>query len=236
MFDSLREAQQWLHQGALDALNGFRAEGLAAAPALLASAFLFGLLHALLPGHGKAVLASFYAADGRWRSAVASSALLIAVHVGVAVILVLTGAAILQRTLVGAGRAPALEMASNALIALVGAWLLFRAVRPHVHHPRGSGPVLGAMTGLVPCPLTTFIMSFAVANDAVGAGLLLALAFGVGMIATVAAFPLGTILLRSRLRNIALVPAAVRTTLLRGVAVVSAGAILLLGLMPIVTG
>ncbi|MGE0210514.1 MAG: sulfite exporter TauE/SafE family protein [Parvibaculaceae bacterium] len=233
MINAVLEAQSSLHQGALDALNAFRTSGVGA-PALIASAFVFGLLHALLPGHGKAVLASFYAADGRWRGAVASSGLLIAVHVGVAVVLVLTGAAILQRTLVGAGRAPVLEMASNALIALVGAWLLFRAVRPHGPTPRGSGPVLGAMTGLVPCPLTTFIMTFAVANDAIGAGLLLAVSFGVGMIATVAAFPLGAVVLRSRLRAIAVVPAAARTIMLRSITAASAGAILLLGLVPLV--
>jgi ABC-type nickel/cobalt efflux system permease component RcnA len=32
---------------------------------LIGAAFGFGMLHALLPGHRKSVLASYYAGDGR---------------------------------------------------------------------------------------------------------------------------------------------------------------------------
>jgi nickel/cobalt exporter len=59
------------------------------------------------------------------------STILILTHVGSAVVLVLSGFVILQRTIGDAGRAPALEHASQALIVLVGLWLLWRAFRPH---------------------------------------------------------------------------------------------------------
>jgi nickel/cobalt transporter (NicO) family protein len=125
------DLQRWLYTGALESLNALRAAGVAGLPALIGAAFGFGMLHALLPGHDKSVLASYYAAGGRFLGALGSSTILILTHVGSAVVLVLSGFVILQRTIGGAGRAPALEHASQALIVLVGLWLLWRAFRPH---------------------------------------------------------------------------------------------------------
>jgi nickel/cobalt exporter len=168
------ELQRWLYTGALEALNAMRTAGVAGLPALIGAAFGFGMLHALLPGHGKSVLASYYAGDGRFQGALGSSTIMILTHVGSAVVLVLSGFVILQRTIGGAGRAPALEHASQALIVLFGLWLLWRALRPHSHDHDRSGPALAFVTGLVPCPLTTFIMTYAVANGLVASGLILA--------------------------------------------------------------
>jgi ABC-type nickel/cobalt efflux system permease component RcnA len=178
-------------------LNALQTTGLAGLPSLVVAAFGFGMLHALLPGHGKSVLASYYAGDGRWRGALASSTILIVTHVGSAVVLVMTGFALLQRTIGGAGRAPMLEHASHVLILLSGLWLLFRALRSHAHDEK-SGFALAFVTGMIPCPLTTFIMTYAMVHGAVGAGLILSGAFAVGMVVTVAAFPLLAIGLRTR--------------------------------------
>jgi ABC-type nickel/cobalt efflux system permease component RcnA len=156
------------------------------------------MLHALLPGHGKSVLASYFAGDGRWRGALASSTILIVTHVGSAVVLVMTGLALLQRTLGGAGRAPMLEHTSHVLILLSGVWLLFRALRSHAHYSEKSAFALAFVTGMIPCPLTTFIMTYAMVHGAVGAGLILSGAFAAGMVVTVAAFPLLAVGLRTR--------------------------------------
>jgi nickel/cobalt exporter len=193
------ELQRWLYTGALEALNALRTPGVAGLPALIGAAFGFGMLHALLPGHGKSVLTSYYAGGGHFLGAIGSSTILILTHVGSAVVLVLSGFVILQRTIGGAGRAPALEHASQALIVLVGLSLLWRAFRPHSHDHDRSGPALAFVTGLVPCPLTTFIMTYAVANGLVASGLILAGTFAAGMVITVAAFPLLAVLLRTRL-------------------------------------
>ncbi|MGH6856530.1 MAG: hypothetical protein ACRECP_02525 [Methylocella sp.] len=48
----------------IDALHELRTTELGGLSALVAAAFGFGKLHALLPGHGKAVLTSYYAGDG----------------------------------------------------------------------------------------------------------------------------------------------------------------------------
>ncbi|MFG1260998.1 hypothetical protein V5F79_27295 [Xanthobacter flavus] len=106
---TILDLQRWLYGGALDALNALRTVGVGGLPVLIGAAFGFGMLHALLPGHGKAVLASHYAGDGRLLGALGASTVLIHTHVGSAVLLVLGGFVVLQRTIGGAGRAPVLE-------------------------------------------------------------------------------------------------------------------------------
>ncbi|HQS47256.1 MAG: hypothetical protein B7Y12_00715 [Rhizobiales bacterium 24-66-13] len=233
--ETIFDFQHWLYGGALDALKGLPSIGVMGLPALVGAAFGFGMLHALLPGHGKSVLASYYAGDGRLRGALGSSLVLIVTHVGSAVLLVLSGYAILRRTIGGAGRAPALETASHILIALVGLWLLWRAFKPHGHDHGRSGPALAFVTGLVPCPLTTFIMTYAVANGLLVAGLVLSGMFAAGMVVTVAAFPLLAVLVRTRM-----VPLMTRTERLRTwtghvLEIAAASAVTILGLWPLIT-
>src|SRR3989442_1325748 len=87
----------------------------------------------------------------------------------------------LSTSIAGAGRAPALERASQILIVLIGLWLLWRAFRPHLDHHDRSAPLLAIATGLIPCPLTTFIMTYAATHGAVRWGLLLSALFAAGM-------------------------------------------------------
>jgi nickel/cobalt transporter (NicO) family protein len=227
------DLQRSLHSGAVDALKSLNSTGRAGLPALIGASFAFGTLHALLPGHGKSVLASYYAGEGGFRSALLSSVILIVTHVGSAVLLVLGGFIVLQRTIGGAGKAPALEHASQVFIALIGAYLLWRAMRPHTHHHGHSGPVLGFVTGLVPCPLTTFIMSYAAANGVIGAGLILAATFGAGMIVTVAAAPLLAVALRTRLLPAVSWSQQWQTRIAHGLEIASAVLVTIIGVVPL---
>ncbi len=232
---SVFELQRWLYSGALEALNALRTAGPAGVPPLIGMAFGFGMLHALLPGHGKSVLASHYAGEGRLPGAVGSSAILIATHVGSAVLLVLGGFALLQRTIGGAGRAPMLELASQILIVCVGLWMLSRALRTHSHDHDRSGPALGFVTGLVPCPLTTFIMTYAVTNGLLAFGLMLSGAFAAGMIVTVAAFPLLAVVLRTTLLPVIASTESFRSRAGRILEIAAALAVIVLGLWPLLT-
>lgn len=230
------ELQRGLYSGALDALDAMRTAGLAGVPALIAAAFGFGMLHALLPGHGKSVLVSYFAGDGRLLGAIGSSVVLIVTHVGSAVLLVLGGSVVLQRTIGGAGRAPGLEHASQILIIVIGLWLLWRAMRPHTHGQAGSGPALGFVLGLVPCPLTTFVMSYAVVHGLVASGLILSGAFAAGMIVTVAMFPLLAVLLRTRLMPLMAGTETLRGRIGRVLEVGGALAVVLIGLWTLLRG
>ena len=232
-FDSIFEVQRALYANVVQALNALQTGGAGALPPLAAAAFTFGMLHALLPGHGKSVLASYYAAGGRWRGAIDSSLVLIITHVGSAVALVLSGYAILRHTIGGAGRAPALEQASQILIVMIGLWLLWRTFRPHVHHHDRSAPLLAVAAGLVPCPLTTFIMAYAVANGAVQWGLLLSAVFASGMIFTVSLFPLMAVFARTRLLPFIARTKAIRNRVAPTVEVCAAVAVIVVGALPL---
>ncbi len=124
--------------------------------------------------------------------------MLVLTHVGSAAVLVLAGFTVIRATLGGVGRAPAFEFASAILVIAVGVWLFVRSVRhDHRHLAQNAGFVAFA-TGLVPCPLTTFVMVYSVANGIVMAGLLVTAAMAIGMIATICIFVGCTMLLRER--------------------------------------
>lgn len=144
----LVDLQRWLYSDAIEALNGVHAGAVGTLPLLLASAFGFGMLHALLPGHGKAVLTAYYAGDGKLTGAISSTVLLIVIHVGSAIALVLAGFAIYERTLGGAGRrAIELQHVSQMLIVAIGVCLLLNAL---LHQKRErSAPVLAVAAGFI---------------------------------------------------------------------------------------
>lgn len=98
-------------------------------------AALFGLVHAVMPGHGKTVLVSYFLSrPAKVIAGLSASVILVLAHVGSAVLLVLSGLILIQRTIGGVGRAPALEAASAVFIILIGVWLLYSALRHRHHH------------------------------------------------------------------------------------------------------
>lgn len=124
----------------------------AAAAAIVGASFLYGILHAIGPGHGKVVVASYLSTRrARFASALkmsgtvaAAQALSAIVLVGVlALILGTTGKTILSE-------AASLEFASYVAIAGLGLWMAWGALRPqaacgcglphghdHGHHHHG---------------------------------------------------------------------------------------------------
>jgi ABC-type nickel/cobalt efflux system permease component RcnA len=202
---NLIELQRWLYDGATEGLHTMAT---AADPSRLLGAMgfavLFGILHAMMPGHGKSVLATYHLGrPGHVLGGVASSVLLVLTHVGMAVVLVLTGFMVVRRTFVGAGRNFALETTSSVLIILIGLWLFVQSLRGHDHHDgRHQGRFLSIAAGFVPCPLTTFIMVYALAHGMVIAGLLVTLAMAAGMVLTISAFAVSSILFREGLFRI----------------------------------
>src|SRR5215216_1144930 len=112
----LFDVQGWLYGGASAKLKTLAA---GADPftlfAAMAFAALFGFVHALMPGHGKTVMVSYYLGrPASVLSSVGSSIILVLTHVGSAIVLVLAGLIVIRRTLGAAGRAPELETASAA--------------------------------------------------------------------------------------------------------------------------
>ena len=173
---------------------------------LLLSAFAWGAIHALSPGHGKAMVAAYLVGTrGTPRHAVALGAVVTATHtVGVfalgAVALALS-AYVLPEQLY-----PWLNLVSGALVLVVGAGVLRSRVRKrrhHHHHHHHHLPdrvswrgllAMGAAAGLIPCPSALVVLLGAVAQGQIALGMLLIVAFSLGLAATLTALGLAVVL------------------------------------------
>ena len=121
-------------------------------------------------------------------------------HVGSAVLIALAGVPLLSKALGSLGRAPALKTVSRTLLAVIGLWLVVRALRGGAHrHEERSGVMVGVTAGLVPCPLTLFAMVFAMSRGVPEAGLTFALAMILGVGFTLVTVALLTTFARDRL-------------------------------------
>lgn len=196
--DWLIAIQRWLYGGMAESMRS--ATDMTGLPALMSLAFLFGVVHALMPGHGKTVLVSYHIGRGaRWHEGLTTGTLLAVTHVGTVVVLMLAGVAVISRSLAAGGRVPPFELASAVLITLVGAYLVVRLLRPHSHAQLQDGRALAVATGLVPCPLTTFILTYALARGKLAIGLAAVLSMMLGVILTLA---VAAVLARERMTSV----------------------------------
>jgi ABC-type nickel/cobalt efflux system permease component RcnA len=71
----------------------------------MAATILFGAMHAIMPRHGKTVLVSYHLGQlGKMREGLANGAIVTLTHVGLAVVLVLAGFAVIIRAFAQGGR------------------------------------------------------------------------------------------------------------------------------------
>jgi nickel/cobalt exporter len=228
--DQLIAVQRWLYGGMAEGLNS--TADLNELPALVALAFLFGVIHAFMPGHGKSVLVSYHLGrPGRWPEGIATGTLLALTHIGSAVVLVLAGIAAISRSFAAGGRAPSFQVASAVLIVMIGAWLLVKSARMHDHGHERSGNALAVATGLIPCPLTTFILALAIAKGKLAVGLAAIGGMLAGVVTTLVVFAVTAIVVRDRLLPVLARTERVRFTIGKTLEVASAGAVIGLGLL-----
>lgn len=196
---TLISIQQWLYGGMGQGLGDVAGGNASAVLFAMAAAVLFGAVHALMPGHGKTILVSYHLGQPtRPLDGFVNGAILAATHVGLAVVLVLAGFAVISRAFAYGGRTPQFETASGVLIVLIGAFLLWRSLSSEHRASSGSGKTLAFVTGMIPCPLTTFILSYALARGMLAAGLLVTAAMTAGMIVAIGGIALAAAVFRNR--------------------------------------
>jgi nickel/cobalt exporter len=193
------EIQREIYGQVADAIRQFSAgAGWAALFGIFPMGIVFGAVHALTPGHSKSLLAAYVAGSpiGATR-ALLTALTLSATHVTVAVVIALFSLPLISLALGSVGRAPELEAISRALLALVGMWMLWRALYGHQHH-KHEGEAFGFFAGLIPCPLTLFVMTFAIARGVPQAGLVFSIAMIAGVAVTLSAIAVLVALVRER--------------------------------------
>jgi ABC-type nickel/cobalt efflux system permease component RcnA len=173
---------------------------------LLLAAFGWGALHALSPGHGKAMVAAYLIGTrGTARHAVALGATVTVTHtIGVFALGMVTLA--LSQYVLPEDLYPWLTLVSGLLVVGIGAGVLRSRLRkarrghshshhhshPHSqHHSHGPEELgwrgllgMGAAAGLIPCPSALVVLLAALSQHEVALGLLLITAFSLGLAGT----------------------------------------------------
>jgi nickel/cobalt transporter (NicO) family protein len=185
-------------------------------PVLIAAslAFLYGVVHALGPGHGKLVVVSYFLArEARIGRGLLMGLQIAVFHVISAMVVVALADVLLRRAFGGPpAEVTEVRIASYGLIALIGAVMLVQAVRRsrlrwagqavgdgccgHAHARGGEQGALSLGVGLVPCTGSMLILLYAMANDILLAGMLLVAAIAAGMAITMGALGLLSIVAR----------------------------------------
>ena len=169
-----------------------------------------GLVHALTPGHGKAVIFShFLGQPGNILAGLRVASLAALTHGTIAVLLVLATGRVISPLGRPTGAGAWVEVVAGAIVASIGALYAVLALRGlrrrgtpshgHGHEQEGSQAprsVLAIAMGLLPCPLTIIVVGSAVARGATGAGIALAAGISIGAAITIACFGLLGIALR----------------------------------------
>jgi ABC-type nickel/cobalt efflux system permease component RcnA len=206
---------------------------------LLLAAFAWGAIHALSPGHGKAMVAAYLVGTrGTARHALGLGAAVTVSHtIGVFALGVVTLA--LSQYVLPEDLYPWLNLASGLMVMAIGAAVLrarLRRARARHHHHHDHAPQelswkglvgMGASAGIVPCPSALVVLLGAIAQHQVALGLLLIVVFSCGLAATLSALGLAVVG-AGRLVDRVHVPAAAATTLpaASAVVIVAAGAAL----------
>ncbi len=194
--------------------------GLFALIGALGFAFAFGFLHAVLPGHRKSVLISYCIADNaRIVHGIALGFLFSVMHAVSAVVIVMVTMSLLEvaigSTIAQVSRIT--QIVSSVLligIGIVFCYMTGREIRnhhnEHDHHGHGAHvakptdlrmrrwvPVV-LSTGIIPCPITTALMLFAVSINAVALGVAAVIALSAGLGLALAVLAILTIVIKDR--------------------------------------
>ncbi|ABB37086.1 high-affinity nickel-transporter [Oleidesulfovibrio alaskensis G20] len=174
----------------------------------LAVSFVYGVVHAIGPGHGKAVVFCYFLGrSGGISRGLLMGNLLTSVHVLSAAVLVFAAHLLFEQ---GAARgihgvSGPVQRFSYGIIMLVGAAMLLHALyelfsgrlggrvrQATAECPAGYGSLtaVSVLAGLVPCPAAVLILTFARGLDITQAGVLALVALALGMGLTTSAFGL----------------------------------------------
>lgn len=181
--------------------------------------FLYGMLHALGPGHGKSIVVGYFLArKGKWKHGIALGAGITFTHTLSAVILLFVLYGILKAAVFPTfelGR-QGIEKVSYGLVCFTGLLLIGIAIHDLVKLLRNrrtdenkTGEVavskntswkeligVAAVTGIVPCPAVALIVLFCLLNSMVALALASAGAVCVGMTVTNMLFGIAAVALK----------------------------------------
>jgi len=169
--------------------------------------FLYGIVHALGPGHGKSIVTSYFIArPGNYMSGLVMSFALSLTHASSGAIFVVVMKYVLESPLLFSTALP-LEQVSYALLIIVGGFVTIFGVLDLIKNKDTENIVpsenikqmlmVALITGMIPCPGASIILIFTLSLNMHFVGLIAILAMGIGMGITTSAFACVAIFSRS---------------------------------------
>ncbi|MFM9844814.1 MAG: nickel/cobalt transporter [Dongiaceae bacterium] len=184
----------------------------------IAIAFLYGVFHAAGPGHGKAVVISYFVSrPATMRRCIVMGVQIALFHVVSAVVIVSVLHWVLQRSFsTPVDQMQFLKIASYAAITAIGVVMLVAALRQRSsaeashgacahgqdhgsHHGHGAGGLLSLAVGVIPCSGAVIILVFSLANGILLSGLVMTGFIALGMAITLAVIAMTAAFARGRI-------------------------------------
>jgi nickel/cobalt exporter len=209
---------------------------------LLLAAFGWGALHALSPGHGKAMVAAYLVGtQGKPRHAIALGATVTVTHtIGVFALGLVTLA--LSQYVLPEDLYPWLNLTAGLLVVAIGAGVLrarLRQAKQHHHHHHHHHDVtrrgllaMGAAAGLIPCPSALVVLLAAVSQHELALGMVLIVAFSLGLAGTLTALGLAVVHARRLVPRLELPRLAAALPAASALLIVGVGCVLTAGAVP----
>lgn len=255
---AIARAQRELNARLSAEIRAFKESGrLAPAIAILVISFLYGLFHAVGPGHGKFITTSYFLANrARLAHGIALGGLMSLIQALSAILLVTLFAILLNvGSITLVNNVVWVEMASYALILLLGVYIVWGGIVgrgcSHGHgnghgqdiarRPDGTGPsrrgilAVAFAGGIRPCTGAILVLLFTLAQGIFIVGIVAALVMALGVAITISALGIATILARkgvARTANAGSPTANIAhraAGLVGGLVIVSVASLLLLG-------
>jgi nickel/cobalt transporter (NicO) family protein len=206
-------------------------------------ALFWGAAHALTPGHGKAIVAAYLVGSkGKARHALALGGIVTVTHtIGVLALGLVTLA--LSELIVPERLYPWLNLVSALLVVGVGVAVLRARLHAHRHHHhdhdhehRRGLLAVGISGGLLPCPSALVVLLAAISLHRVGFGLLLIVAFSLGLASVITGIGLVAVTAKRAFARLSLEGAVVRALpALSAVAIVALGLVMTVRSLPQLT-
>ena len=174
--------------------------------------FIYGIIHALGPGHGKTITFSYFLLKrANIRKGIIIGNLIAFLHVGSALIIVLILYLIVKRAYLTSFEdlSRIIKLISYALITLIGLFLLIKTFVDlrKKNSSQEDGIFYNQMdtrsmilpiiaVGMIPCPGAVIILLFSISMDVLKIGIILALIMALGMAVTISSVGVLTIIVK----------------------------------------
>jgi nickel/cobalt exporter len=179
--------------------------------ASLGAALFWGMAHALSPGHGKTIVTAYLVGQrGTPRHAALLGLIVTVTHtIGVFALGVVT--LMLSQFIVPEQLYPWLNLGSGLLVVGIGASVLRSRLRRRAHHhhdhhhhelSKRTLIAVGVSGGLLPCPSALVVLLAAISLHRIGFGLVLIVAFSLGLALTITGIGLAAVLARSAFKRV----------------------------------